>query len=195
MNYLYRFFIILFCATFFSLSAQEQAQEMTDEQKAWMDYMTPGQLHQMLASHAGKWETETTYWMTPDAEPQTSVGESFNKMIIGGRYLQSNPTGITWGNPYEGMSIEGYDNATREFTNIWIDNLGTGTSIAKGTFDEETMTINYSGEMVDPMTKEKIKYREIISFGDENSHVLNMYFEFEGKEFKGMEIIFTKVEE
>jgi hypothetical protein len=25
--------------------------------------------------------------------------------------------------------------------------------------------------------------------------VLNMYFEFEGKEFKGMEIIFTKVEE
>jgi uncharacterized protein YecT (DUF1311 family) len=38
MNYLYRFFIILFCATFFSLSAQEQAQEMTEEQKAWIDF-------------------------------------------------------------------------------------------------------------------------------------------------------------
>ena len=34
------------------------------------------------------------------------------------------------GMPFNGLSLEGYDNAKKEFTSIWIDNMGTGTSIS-----------------------------------------------------------------
>ncbi len=30
------------------------------------------------------------------------------------------------------MMLEAYDNATKEFIAIWIDNLGTGMSVSKG---------------------------------------------------------------
>lgn len=170
-----------------------QEQEMTEGQKAWMEYMTPGDYHKMLATHSGEWKTKTTFWMQPGGEPQISEGSSTNEMIFGGRYLVSKPSGFTFGMPFEGMSLEGYDNATKEFTSIWVDNLGTGTTIAKGKYDDETKMINYTGTMLDPMTKKEISFRETISYSDSNKHVIKMYMVNGDQEFQSMEVVFTKV--
>jgi Protein of unknown function (DUF1579) len=191
MNTLNR--LLIFIVLNLTLVAQNEAQEMSPEQKAWQEYMTPSSMHKMLANHTGNWKVKITSWMTPDSEPMISEGSSVNKMIMGGRYLQSKHSGTAWEMPMEGMSLEGYDNATKEFTSIWIDNLGTGTSVAKGKYDEVAKTINYIGSMIDPITKNEKKFRETITFNDENSHILKMYSDFNNKEFQSMEIVFRRV--
>lgn len=37
--------------------------------KAWMTYMTPGDMHKMLAESEGEWNEDITMWMAPGAPP------------------------------------------------------------------------------------------------------------------------------
>ena len=193
MNIIIKIIIPLLLSTFTLVTfAQDQQKEMSPEQKAWMEYMQPGEMHKMLEKDTGKWKTETKYWMYPGAEPQISQGEENSKMILGGRYKQSTFTGTAMGMPFEGMSIEGFDNATKEFTSIWIDNLGTGTAIAKGKFNPKNKTISYYGSMIDPISKKEIKFKELITFTNDSTHKMEMFMGEGEKEFKSMEIIFTR---
>ena len=54
-------FMLLACSTILSANAQDEAA-----QKAWMDYMTPGPMHKMMAMATGTWNTDITFWMAPD---------------------------------------------------------------------------------------------------------------------------------
>lgn len=103
-----------------------------EQQKAWMEYATPGEVHKMIAQSNGKWNATTTSWMAPETEPMVSEGSCDNEMIMDGRYQLSKYKGTMMGMPFEGMGILGYDNAKEEFTNTWIDNMGTGTMTMKG---------------------------------------------------------------
>jgi hypothetical protein len=168
-------------------------QDMDPEmQKAWEEYMTPGWAHEMMASHTGEWKTVSTMWMDPAAPPITMDGIAKSEMILGGRYLKSTHSGVMMGMPFEGMSLEGYDNAKKEFTSIWIDNLGTGTSVSKGTYDKKTNTITYIGNVYDPMSGKDVKIKEIVKITDKDHYMIEMFNEVDGKEFKSMEITFER---
>jgi len=169
-----------------------QDQDMAAQQKAWNEYMTPGWAHEMMATHVGEWKSVTTFWMDPSAPPQTMEGTANNEMIMGGRYLKSMNSGVMMGMPFEGMSLEGYDNAKKEFTSVWIDNLGTGTSISTGKYDKATNTITYTGNVYDPMQGMDVKIREVVKIIDKDHHKIEMYNQVNGKEFKSMEIEFTR---
>lgn len=182
-------FVIVFL---FAVYTPAQDQEMTEQQKAWNDYMTPGWAHEMMAEHAGEWNTVTTMWMDPSAPPQIMEGASKNEMIMGGRYLKSTHTGNMMGMPFEGMSLEGFDNKKKEFTSIWIDNFGTGTSISTGKYDEKTKSIIYTGTVYDPMQGKDVMIKEIIKNIDKNNHVIEMYSVIDGKETKTMEVVFNR---
>jgi hypothetical protein len=194
MNIFNKKFTILFLLGVFTLVsfAQEQQKEMSPEQKAWMEYMQPGEMHKMLEKDSGKWKTITKYWMYSGAEPQITKGEENSKMIMGGRYRQSMFTGTAMGMPFEGMSLEGFDNATQEFTSIWIDNLGTGTAVAKGKYNPENKTISYLGSMIDPISKKEIKFKEVVTLTNDSTRKMEMFMGEGEKEFKSMEIIFTR---
>jgi len=189
-NLLSFFFLILFFLSF-QINAQE-GMPSGDEMKAWMEYMTPGEMHKMLANDVGEWHTKIKMWMAPGTEPMISEGTSVNEMILGGRYLKSTHNAITMGMPMEGISITAFDNAKKEFISIWMDNMGTGIMIASGPYDEATNTITLLGTMVDPMTGKDIPVKEVIKPIDENNQVFEMYMEHEGKEFKTMEIEYKR---
>ena len=45
-----------------------KAQAQTEaDMKTWMDYMTPGEIHKMIASWDGTWTGEVSLWMAPGA--------------------------------------------------------------------------------------------------------------------------------
>ena len=44
-------------------------------QKNMMEYMTPGDIHTMLAKSNGTWNVETSMYMAPGAPPETSKGK------------------------------------------------------------------------------------------------------------------------
>ena len=180
------FSLLIFAA---SLNAQD---EMSADQNAWMDYMTPGPMHEMMAESVGEWKTKTTFWMDPAGEPMESEGTATFEMILGGRYMKSTHQGMVMGMPFTGIMLQAYDNATKEFISIWIDNLGTGMSVSKGTYDEDTKTLNSTGTMIDPMSGKELNYRQTVQLTDDNHQVVEMFIQENGKEIKNMVIELTK---
>jgi len=90
----------LFLLSFASFG-QDANQQMPPEMKAWMDYMTPSEMHKLLAKGVGEWKTKITMWLAPDAPPTTAEGTSVCEMILGGRYLQSKHSSNFNGMPME----------------------------------------------------------------------------------------------
>ncbi|MGE5804859.1 MAG: DUF1579 domain-containing protein [Ignavibacteria bacterium] len=177
---------------FFFCNPAALSQEMDAQQKAWMEYMTPGKYHEMMAKSVGEWKTVTKWWMDPSAEPMVSEGTAVNEMIMGGRYLKSTHSGIMMGQPFEGIMIEGYDNTKKEFVSTWIDNMGTGIMFSAGKYDEPSQSITFEGSMVDPMTGSDVKYKQTVKIIDQNKHMMEMYDVSKGTEIKMMEIEFTR---
>ena len=185
------FILLLILSSNVFLLAQET--DMQNEQmQIWMEYMTPGPMHEMLAKSVGDWKTINKFWMDPAGEPMIVEGTGKTEMILGGRYQKSTYKSTMMGMETEGINITGYDNATQEFTSIWIDNIGTGTSMTKGTYDESSNSISMKGTMVDPMTKQVMDIRELLTFVDDDHQIFEMYIVSNGEEFKSMEIEFIR---
>lgn len=168
------------------------AQDGQEAMKAWMEYMTPGDMHKMMAESVGEWTTKISFWQAPGTEPMVSEGTAVNEMMFGGRYLKSTHEFVSMGMPMEGVSLQAYDNGKKEFISIWFDNMGTGFMIATGNYDEATNTIQFTGKTYDPMTKSDIKMRETYKVIDANNHIMEMFMVMDGNEFKQMEIEFKK---
>lgn len=181
-------FSLFIISNVFAQEGGEQSQEM----QAWMEYMTPGPMHEMMAKTAGEWKVNTKYWMDPAGEPMETEGKANVEMILGGRYMKSTHTGKMMGMPFEGINLQGYDNATGEFTAIWIDNMGTGISVSKGKYDEATKSINFEGSMLDPMTKEDMSFRQVVKTIDDNHFMFEMYMNYNGQEFKSMVVDYSR---
>lgn len=161
--------------------------------RAWKDYMTPNDKHKMLADETGSWKTETTMWMSPDAPPEKASGTAEVKMIYGGRYQQSTIKGTTMGQPFEGTSTVGYNNASKKWESTWMDNMGTGMMNLTGDYDEAIKTTNFSGKCTDPMTGQEKTYRETWTIVDANTRKMEMFDKGpDGKEFKSMEMTMTR---
>ncbi|MFN2439740.1 MAG: DUF1579 domain-containing protein [Chitinophagaceae bacterium] len=163
--------------------------------KNWQTYMTPSDVHKMMASWNGTWEGDVTMWHQPGMPPEKSKSTSQNKMVMGGRYQVSNHTGNMMGQPFEGMSTLAYDNAKKVFINTWVDNMGTGMMVMEGPWDETSKTITLKGKSVNPMTGngQEMEMRETFKIIDDNTQMMEMFGPGpDGKEFKMMEIKFTR---
>ncbi len=178
-------FLLLFSSSVF-------AQDQNEMMQKWMDYMTPGVMHEMLAKSVGEWTYESKYWMDPSAPPTVSEGRAVNEMILGGRYLKAMNYSDVMGMPMEGMNIIAYDKATNEFFSFWIDNMGTGMTMARGKYDDNSKVCDMRGTMVDPMTGNEIEYRQTMKFIDDDNQLFEMYMVSDGKEVKSMEITSTR---
>jgi hypothetical protein len=178
---------ILFVLNSFQASAQTQ-----DQMKAWTDYMTPGDVHKMLAKWDGKWKEDITFWMEPGAPPTKSTSTCVNKMVMGGRYQQSTHTGTMWGQPFEGQGTLGWDNARKMLISTWIDNMGTGIMYMEGTWDNATKSATMKGKTIDPTTGKEMDIKQIFTVVNDNTQKLEMFMTHDGKEFKSMEIMSTR---
>jgi hypothetical protein len=162
------------------------------EMEAWMAYMTPGEMHKMLATGVGEWNQEVTMWMDPTQPPTTSQATCMVSMLYGDRYQESVSKGDMMGMPFEGKATIAYDNAKKVFQSTWIDNMGTGIMYMEGPYDPKTKTITMTGTMVDPMTGKIEKVRETFKFIDDNNQFMEMFVTKNGKESKCMEIKFAR---
>jgi hypothetical protein len=159
--------------------------------KNMMEYGTPGPMHQMLASWNGTWKGETTMWEYEGAAPQKSTGTAVNNMIMGGKYQSSKHNGDMMGMPFEGMSVMGYDNATKQFTSSWVDTWSTGIMNMSGFWDASSKTLTLTGKTPDINRPGKeCSFKEVFKVIDDNTQIMEMYGPDPktGKEYKMMEI-------
>jgi hypothetical protein len=185
--------LFLLSALLIAFAVNTSFSQSEEEMKKWMEYMTPGDMQKMLAKGTGTWKGTVTFWMAPGGEPTKSEATATSEMIFGGRYLVSKMSGNMWGMPFEGMAVEGYDNAAKVFVSSWIDNFGTGMMYMTGKWDGAAKQINYTGKMVDPVSGNWIDVRQVVTYTSETSTKMEMYGPGpDGKEFKTMEMISTK---
>ncbi len=177
-------------------STQQAAAPAPDSatmMKNWQAYMTPGDMHKMMASWDGNWSCTVSSWMQPGTPPVTSKATAVNKMVLGGRYQASTFTGSFNGMPFEGMGTLAYDNAKKLFISTWVDNMGTGVMKMEGPWDPAKKSMELKGTMVDPSSGKDVTARETFTEKDANTQVMTMFAPGpDGKEFKTMEIIFTR---
>jgi len=163
------------------------------EMKAWMEYMTPGEMHKLLAQQEGDWTTEGKMWMDPKSAPMVTKGECSYKMVLGGRYHESQLKGDFMGQQFEGRGLMAYDNFKKQFESSWIDNMGTGMMKTTGKFDPATKTFNMTGKEIDPMTGKEMAIRETLQIVDNDTQVMTMYNSVGGApESKTMEMTFKR---
>jgi hypothetical protein len=156
--------------------------------------MMPGANHHMLDSLAGKWTAKVSMWMQPNTKPDISSGTNENTWVLNNHYLQSTYHGNFAGHPFDGIGYMGYDNVRQEYQFIWLDNAGTGMMYSAGAYNTTSKLITQSGTFGCPMTGEKNKeFRTELKVTGPDSYTYNSYGKGpDGKEFKGMEIVYTR---
>ena len=111
---------------------------------------------------------------------------------MGGRYQESVHTGNFGGMPFEGRSTVGYDNAMNKFVSTWVDNMGSGIMYMEGEWDDESNSITFIGNAIDPTTGEKMDVEETFTVVDENTQEMEMFMVVNDEKIKTMEIVFKR---
>ena len=172
--------------------AAEAPVDSAAQMKAWQAYATPGAPHKLMTEEVGTWNCEMTFWYEPNGKPEKSTSVANIKMILGGRYQEGNYVGKIMGAPFEGKSTLAYNNASKEYTTTFIDNMGTGMMVATGKYDEGTKSMEFKGEVVNPVSGKKTPYREIYTIVDATTRKMEMFDVKDGAEYKSMEIVMKK---
>jgi hypothetical protein len=133
-----------------------------------------------------------TFWYEPNGKPEKSSSVANVKMILGGRYQETNYQGKIMGQQFEGKSTLAYNNASKEYTTTFIDNMGTGMMVAMGKYDDKTKSMELKGEVVNPVNQKKTPFREIYTIVDPQTRKMEMFDVKNGNEYKSMEIIMKK---
>lgn len=160
--------------------------------KNWQEYMTPGEVHKMMAKWDGNWADDITMWMYPDAPAQKTTSTTTNKMVMNGLYQESDHVGNMMGMPFHGKGTLAYDIHKKMFVSTWIDNMGSGIMVLEGPWDEASKSVTLKGKMMDPGTKEMTDMKEVFKVIDDNTQMMEMYVTMDGKEMKTMEIKSTR---
>ncbi len=173
-------------------AAAEDKKADSPDEKAVMEAMlkaaTPGENHKKLEPFVGKWDVTMKMWMDPNKPPTESKATAETKWVLGGRYIRIQVTGDFGGMKFEGVGVTGYDNLRKTYVGAWIDNFGTGISTSTGTADAEGKVFTYIGEELDPITKQKIKSRDVQKIVDQDTYEETFYKVIGEHEIKVMEI-------
>jgi hypothetical protein len=176
-------------------STPSDHQAPPNAQQAMEEYAklaAPGPQHQRLASLVGTWKVTGKGWMAPGQPPMEMTGTSSATAIMGGRYVQGVHTGNFMGQKFEGRETDGYDNVTHQYWSTWMDSMGTGVMVSRGTCDDPCKTLTEIGEEVDPMTGKAQKEKVVTTFVDGDTYTMQMYMVGgapDGGDFKVMELV------
>jgi uncharacterized protein DUF1579 len=170
---------------------------MSAEQKAmmeaWATFATPGEGHKALAGMVGTWDAEVTSWMEPGQPPTKSKGTSANRMVLGGRWVESKFTSEMMGQPFEGLGYTGYDNYKKKYIGTWQDNMSTAVMVSEGTFDAAGKVMTSMSTMDDPITRKPSTVKMVTTLISPDHHLFEMWAPGpDGKVYKNMEIHYRR---
>lgn len=136
----------------------------------------PGLEHQRVAALAGEWSLRFEHAPTPAATPVVGTGTASNRMILGGRFLQSESVVQLGDARGEGLLLLGYDRRTSRYTMLGLDTFGTHYVEAEGPFDEGSGAIVMYGEEHDPISRRTERFTVIVRVRGPDEYVQEIVF-------------------
>lgn len=169
------------------------SQQKTNEADPWTTYMNPGKVHKLLEQYTGSFTAEISMWMSSDTKPEVVTIQSAHTLLLGGRFLEMKQTGNMMGMVYEGITTLGFNTSDQSMSMVTLTNMGTGTLTLTGPWNETKKTATLTGTMTDPVSKKLIKVKQIISFQDANTIVIENFDQIADKpERKSIQYKFTR---
>ena len=134
----------------------------------------PGPEHDILKGMEGTWDAVMTMAGAPKDAP-ASKGKSISKMEVGGLWMTTKYEGEFAGTKFEGRGIDGYDQAKKKYTGVWVDSMTTSPLILEGTYDSRTKTMTMIGDFTGPDGKPaKFKIKSVIKDNDHHTSTMSM---------------------
>lgn len=185
---------LLFTGTVPAQDKAADAKKQAEMMAAYAKAAAPGPQHKLLEPLAGKWTFTAKFWMDPSGPPMNSKGTAERKWMLGGRFLADDVDAAEFaGQSFKGFGVSGYDNLQQKYTGFWIDSMTTAMQVNTGTVDTSGKVFTYQTEFTDPLTKQKVKGRDVIKIEGNNKHSMEMYRILpDGKEMKVGEILYTR---
>lgn len=151
----------------------------------------PGPPHAELMKRAGDYNTTTTFY-APGTEPQQSTGTAKLKSILGGRFLEEENSGDSFGTPYSGMRLYGYNNGSKQYEAIWIYNGSTAFLVLDGSTEDNGKTVRYSGAFLGPSGVRQT-LRVTITQQDADHFVVRLLGQGPGDTTSTLETVYSRV--
>jgi len=172
---------------------QEKKQMSQQDMMAqMMKYAMPTKEHDFLKSCVGDWDVEVKSWMKPGDEPAMSKGTMKGELFFDGRYVKCNFDGMMMAQPFKGMQIIGYDLFQKKYVGFWIDNMSTNFYLSSGTLDASGKVLTETGMRPDPMAGAMKKVKIVTTHMDGKFKYEMFRTEPDGKEFKSMELMYSR---
>ncbi len=156
----------------------------------WSAYMTPSDIHTFMAGYAGDFKMEISMSMGEAIAPVVVTVDSEHSMLLGGRFLEMKQKGVMAGMDYQAISTLGYNNSSNKFSLTTITNMGTGILSMKGNWDEESKSATLYGQMTNPVSKDIIDVRQVLTFVDGDT-ILIESFDKEGDTPEVKTVVYT----
>lgn len=172
--------------------AAEPAKAAEPEQADWEKANAPGAEHERLKPMAGEWTAELKLFLEPGADPMVSKGTMKSQLVLGGRFLRSDYAGETFGKPFAGQGLMGYDKAKKRYVNTWVDSMSTAIMYSEGTCDEAGKVFTLHTRQKDVMTGKTENMKEVTTIVDNNTNTYQMFIEQDGKDIKILDITFKR---
>lgn len=182
-----------------SAAMQPEGEDVSPEQMMEMmkEMSKPVAEHEVLKAMVGTWDCRAKFYMEgPESPPSVSTGVSEMKLILGGRYIiQDIEMDDFLGDSFEGMGFVGYDRATGEYVNDWIDSWSTGIMRMTGTYDESNGTFDWRGtwNMATPDGAVVVPSHHVIKHVNDDMFIMEFWeMGQDGNEFQNGEIQYTR---
>jgi len=155
----------------------------------------PGPEHAFLDDLVGEFDARLKVWMGPGPPRATYRGQMRNEWILGGRFVEGTFTGEVNDEPFEAVSLVGYDNAQQVYHATWLDTNSTAMlPISRGRRVEDE--IHFTREMIDIGTGESTLQRELLTIESSDRHTVEMFIGLpDGSLLRTTEITYTRRKE
>lgn len=164
---------------------------MEEMMKKAMAAGAPGAAHKAIEPLVGEWNVEVKTWMAPDAPPTVTKGSAKASWILDKRFIQEEFKGEFMGQPFNGLSLLGYDNMKKKYSSLWLDSMHTAMFVTEGEASEGGKVIKLEGSFHCPMTDSVRSMKQVTRIESADKHIFEMYDPDQGDR-KTMEITYTR---
>ena len=120
----------------------------------------PTREHELLKNHVGRWRVECTYFTNP-AHPPLEVMATETVEMLGEFWARTHFKAEMEDFTLEGSSTVGFEPHRGKWVSTWVDNASPALFTFEGELDEETGTLEWTGQGPSPMTGEMTTFRSV----------------------------------
>lgn len=127
----------------------------------------------------GTWKVKSKMWMKPGEPPVPGSGTAVFSSLLDALYLRQDVDALFLGAPFRGTGLMGFNNATRQYEDVWIDSNSAGIMHSTGTRTAEGRRWEFTGSCAGPGGKE-MKVRSTITRVSDDQFSAEASCEFDG---------------